>query len=68
MLAILKSKGADEIYTDDLGLANRARLCGIKPIGIAALPLPPDEIQMKLELEPHDDIPEAKSDNADSDP
>jgi hypothetical protein len=49
-----------EIYTDDVGLSNRARLCGITPVGIAELPLPPDEQQMKLEFEGHDEIPQAE--------
>jgi predicted nucleic acid-binding protein len=60
ILAVLKSRGVTEIYTDDVGLSNRARLCGITPVGIAELPLPPDEQQMKLEFEGHDEIPQAE--------
>ena len=60
ILAVLKSRGATEIYTDDGGLSNRARMCGITPVGIADLPLPPDEQQMKLEFERHEEIPQAQ--------
>jgi predicted nucleic acid-binding protein len=56
IVAICKVAGATEIYTDDDGLAKRARLCGITPIGIADLPLPETSPQMTFDLEPHDDI------------
>ncbi|MCA3299260.1 MAG: hypothetical protein ING28_14200 [Roseomonas sp.] len=68
ILAILKSRGVSEIYTDDVGLSNRARLCGITPIGIAELRLPPDEQQMKLEFEGHEEIPQAEQPENMSDP
>lgn len=59
ILAVLKSRGATEVFTDDVGLAKRARLCGVAPIATADLPLPPDEKQMKLEFEPHEEIPDS---------
>jgi hypothetical protein len=61
ILAILKSRGATEIFTDDVGLTKRARLCGVTPVGTAELPLPPDEKQMKLEFDPHEEIPDLES-------
>lgn len=64
ILAILKSRGATEIYTDDTGLKFRALLCKITPIGIVDLSLPPDEKQMKFKFEAHEALPEAEGDPA----
>lgn len=62
IIAICKVHGVTELYTDDQGLAKRARLVGITPIGISELPIP--EIQAELKLEPHADIPKADNDEA----
>jgi predicted nucleic acid-binding protein len=58
IIAICKVYGVTEIYTDDKGLANRARMCGITPIAIADIPIPDSVRQGELELEPHEVIPE----------
>ena len=60
IIAIAKVYGATEIYTDDDGLAKRARMCGITPISIAEIPIPEEAKQLGLNLDPHDPIPEAK--------
>jgi predicted nucleic acid-binding protein len=59
IVAICKVNGVTEIYTDDPGLANRARLCGITPIAIEEIPVPDSARQGKLQLEPHEEIPKA---------
>lgn len=56
IIAICRVNNVTELYTDDRGLANRARLCGITPIRIIDVPIPESERQTKLALEPHDDI------------
>lgn len=58
IVAICKVYGVSEIYTDDRGLANRARLCGITPLGIGEVPIPESAKQGELALEQHDPIPE----------
>lgn len=60
IIAIAKVYGVSEIYTDDDGLAKRARMCGITPISIAEVPIPEAAKQIPLALEEHDPIPEAK--------
>lgn len=60
IIAIAKVYGATEIYTDDDGLAKRARMCGITPISISEIPIPETAKQMPLDLEPHEPIPEPK--------
>ena len=57
IIAICKVYGATEIYTDDRGLANCARLCGVTPISIEEIPIPDSARQGKLNLEQHDEIP-----------
>lgn len=53
IIAICKRAGATEIYTDDAGLASRAKLCGIKPISVSECPLLATEPQGSfLPLEP----------------
>jgi predicted nucleic acid-binding protein len=64
IIAICKVYGVSEIYTDDEGLAKRARLCGIVPIGIADIPIPEEERQIRMDLEPHKDLPDAEKDDA----
>ncbi len=60
IIAICKVYGVTEIYTDDRGLANGARLCGITPLGICEVALPDSARQGLLDLEPHEPIPEAE--------
>lgn len=62
IIAICKVYGATELYTDDKGLANRARLCGVTPIGIAEIPIPDSARQGTLKLEQHEDIPAPEDD------
>lgn len=59
IIAICKVYGVTEIYTDDTGLANRARMCGITPISISEIPIPDAARQHEMKLEPHEAIPEA---------
>jgi predicted nucleic acid-binding protein len=66
IVAICKVYGVSEIYTEDNGLANRARLCGITPISLSEVPVPDSARQGKLELEPHDELPEAENDGTPS--
>ena len=60
IIAICKVYGVTEIYTDDSGLAKRAKMCGITPIGIGEVPIPDQAKQIELELEQHDALPEAE--------
>lgn len=46
-----------ELYTDDRGLANCARLCGVTPISLYEVPVPNSAKQGKFHLEPHEDLP-----------
>jgi predicted nucleic acid-binding protein len=63
IIAICKVAGVSEIYTDDGGLADRARLCGMTPISLSECALPDAARQMPLGLEPHETIPEAEADD-----
>lgn len=60
IIAIAKVYGATELYTDDIGLAKRARMCGITPVSIAEIPIPEAAKQLPLALEEHDPIPEVR--------
>ena len=60
IIAICKVTGVTELYTDDKGISERARLCGITPIGIADVELPASSRQLPLDLEPHDELPSAE--------
>ena len=62
IIAICKVYGATELYTDDKGMANRARMCGITPISLSEIGVPDTVRQGELSLEPHDDIPEPERD------
>lgn len=57
ILAICRVYGVTELYTDDGPLGNRARLCGITPIGIGEIPIPDKARQGTLNLEQHEEIP-----------
>jgi hypothetical protein len=58
IIAICKVYGVSELYTDDGGMATRARLCGITPISLAEVGFPEKARQRSLDLEPHDELPE----------
>lgn len=66
IIAICKVLGGSEIYTDDKGLANRAKLCGMTAISISECPIPEQSRQMGLDLQQHEVIPEAEDDDGDS--
>jgi predicted nucleic acid-binding protein len=63
ILAIAKVADCEKIMTEDNGLANRARLCGIEPISIKDLPIPDSAKQGELKLEDHEEIPAVDKDN-----
>ena len=63
IVAICKVYGVTELYTDDLGLAKSARLCGITPISLSEVPIPDTARQLPLELlEAHEELPEPEND------
>ncbi len=62
IVAICCANGVTERYTDDDRLANRARMCGITPIGIADIPIPESARQIVMQLEPHEPIPKWEDD------
>jgi predicted nucleic acid-binding protein len=61
IIAICKVYGVTELYTDDIGVTNKARICGITPIGLHEVPIPDSARQGKLELEPHEDLPDPEN-------
>lgn len=63
IVAICKVYGVAELYTDDIGLAKSARLCGITPISLSEVPIPETARQHSLELEPHEELPEPDNDS-----
>jgi hypothetical protein len=60
IIAICKVAGVTDIYTDDGGLANRAKLCGINPISISECAIPEGDRQIPLALMQHEAIPDAE--------
>lgn len=50
IIAITKVNGADTIYSDDINLSKRAKRAGLKVIGIAELPLPPENDEPSLDF------------------
>lgn len=62
IIAICKVYGMTELYTEDKGMANRARLFGITPVSLSEVPIPDTARQGKLELEPHEELPEPEND------
>lgn len=68
IIAICKVYGVTELYTEDKGMANRARLCGITPISLSEVPIPDTARQGNLELEPHEELPEPENDTTASAP
>lgn len=64
IIAICKVVGATEIFTDDRGLSNRAKLCGITPVSIADCPVPDSERQGNFfQLAQHEELPKAENDD-----
>ena len=63
IIAICKVYGVSELYTDDKGMAARARLCGITPISLSEVPIPDTARQHSLELEQHEELPEPENDS-----
>lgn len=65
ILAICKAADCDTLYTDDNGLIASAKLCGIQSVRLCELPIPDTARQHKLDLEPHEELPEAEDDEID---
>lgn len=65
ILAICKVAGCDTLYTDDKSLIGLAKLCGIKTVRLCDLPIPDSARQHKLDLEPHEELPEIEDDEID---
>lgn len=64
IIALCRVYGVTELYTDDAKLAKRARMCGIVPISLAEIPIPEAERQVRLDLEPHPEMPEPDHETA----
>jgi hypothetical protein len=62
IIAIFKVAGVEDVYTDDAGLAWRARLCNLNPIATWQLGLPTDDRQLKIDYDAPDGIPEPVDD------
>ena len=60
IIAICRANGVAEIYTDDRGLSERARMCGVVAIGIADCPIPEGVRQGSFDLQPHEAIPKSE--------
>ncbi len=59
IIAVMKVAGVENVYTDDRGLAKRARLCGMIPVSTAELPIPTEDRQINMEFHvPTDEIPD----------
>lgn len=67
IIAICKVAGVTDIYTDDSGLASRARLCGMTAISISECPIPDKSRQGDLQLQEHEVIPESENEDDDAD-
>jgi predicted nucleic acid-binding protein len=65
ILAICKVAHCDTLYTDDKSLIGCAQLCGITTERLCDLPIPDSARQHKLDLEPHEDLPETEDDEID---
>lgn len=63
IIAICKVKGVTDLYTDDKGLSDLARLCGINPIPLNDCSIPDSAKQMPLGLEQHEALPDAENDD-----
>lgn len=65
ILAICRVAKCDTLYTDDKSLISCAKLCDIATVRLCDLPLPETARQHKLDLEPHEELPETEDDEAD---
>lgn len=65
ILAICKVADCDLLYTDDKNLIGCAHLCGIDTVRLCDLPIPESARQHKLDLEPHEELPEIEDDEID---
>jgi predicted nucleic acid-binding protein len=65
ILAICKVAECDTLYTDDKSLIVCAKLCGIATVRLCDLPIPDSARQHKLDLEPHEELPETEDDEID---
>jgi hypothetical protein len=65
IIAIFRVAGVENIYTDDVGMARRARLCNLVPISTAELELPTIDRQTKIEFPAPDNIPEPTDETED---
>lgn len=63
IIAIFRVAGVENIYTDDDGMAKRARLCGLVPIATAELALPAEDRQTVIQFDAPDEIPEPTNEN-----
>lgn len=63
ILAICKASGCGTLYTDDKGLIESAKLCGVVTVRLCDLPIPEAARQQSLDLEPHDALPEMHADD-----
>lgn len=48
ILAVLAVHGVHTLYTDDRAMARRAQACNMRAIGVAELPLPPEQMTLPL--------------------
>ena len=63
IIAIFKVAGVENIYTDDNGLAHRARLCGMIPVFTHELELPAKDRQLDIIFDAPDEIPDVTDEN-----
>lgn len=63
ILAICRVAQCEILYTDDKGMIASAERCGMKTQRLCDLPIPDEARQHKLDLEPHEEIPEAEDDD-----
>lgn len=55
----------DTLYTADKSLIGCAKLCGIARVRLCDLPIPESARQHKLDLEPHEELPEIEDNEID---
>jgi hypothetical protein len=65
IIAVFKVAGVEKVYTDDGGMARRARLCGLDPVATWQLELPTEDRQMRIEYDAPDEIPEPSDETED---
>lgn len=67
ILAICRVAQCTVLHTDDGGLIASAARCQMATARISDLPVPQEARQHRLDLEPHDDLPEAEAEDGESD-